>query len=55
MGSLPKSVVEAVKKAGTKPTGKKLKKTGPGRVKKVPKTAAELDAEMTDYFDKKSA
>lgn len=33
----------------------KLKKTGPGRVKRVAKTAEELDADMTDYFDKKSA
>ena len=39
-------------KAGTKAVGTKLVKSGPGRVKRVAKTAAELDAEMTDYFDK---
>lgn len=39
-------------KGGAKPDvkSKKLKKTGPGRVKKVAKTADELDAEMSDYF-----
>lgn len=59
LGGLPKIVAAAVNaatsKKGKKPAAggkpdvksKKLKKTGPGRVKKVPKTAAELDAEMT--------
>ncbi|CCG84847.1 protein of unknown function [Taphrina deformans PYCC 5710] len=61
LGGLPKSVAQAVAK-GQKKSGavvpnskadvksKKLKKTGPGRVKKVAKTAEELDAEMSDYF-----
>lgn len=68
LGGLPKSVAQAVAKGQKKNASatngkgaqadvksKKLKKTGPGRVKKVPKTAAELDAEMTDYFEKKTA
>lgn len=42
--------VAAAKAVGVKT--KKLAKTGPGRVKRVAKTAAELDAEMVDYFDK---
>lgn len=70
LGGLPKNVVQAIARSGGKKSGaipvtgkggkndikgKKLKKTGPGRVKKVPKTAEELDAEMTDYFEKKTA
>lgn len=50
LGGLPKTVVAAVNKTQSKVKAKKLKKTGPGRVKKVPKTAAELDAEMTVCF-----
>ena len=44
------ATVTAAKAAGVKT--KKLAKAGPGRVKRVAKTAAELDAEMTDYFEK---
>lgn len=66
LGGLPKNVAQAVaRSAGNKSASatsgkssvkaKKLKKTGPGRVKKVPKTAEELDAEMTDYFESKTA
>lgn len=70
LGGLPKSVVQAVarsagKKSGAVPVagkgakvgqrGPRSKKSGSGHVKKAPKTADQLDAEMTDYFEKKSA
>lgn len=66
--SVQQAVARGTKKAGAAasvPAGKnggkgnvsakKLQKTGPGRVKKVAKTASELDAEMEDYFEKKTA
>ncbi|BFZ57384.1 RNA-binding RNA annealing protein [Savitreella phatthalungensis] len=49
-GGRAASTVKAARKAGIKT--QKLAKSGPGRVKRVAKSAAELDAEMTDYFDK---
>lgn len=63
LGGIPKGPAQAGAKKNaaaavpkTAPKSKKPKKTtGPGRVKKVAKTADELDAEMTDYFSKNKA